>query len=331
MLMLERLRQFVTLIPGLAEPARLQNKDMAVIESMNLTQQYHRSIEVLLRFGLLIVLPESRTLGIIGEDGLEYPVPTLEEITEAVAAQPELYAKKMKAGFTELLLVPLGVPLSVLLEKLIQQFGNHRYNVPIKEWKFSDRDTPIKIGINMQFFMDNEQNLVQEILYPGTNAEVGNTSNPNKRKLLTKGVAWQVGLTLAEPRVLSVLSKNSGLEKIPLSHDFLLRDIQNYVQSNAFEHELMFSLEAWITRVLYRLQSSTKYPFDNSNYTQTILAGSEIVSRSISNATIPVAVNRSSYFGLSQVQVSFTIEAESFLNDPAHAVVIPTLLPVALV
>jgi hypothetical protein len=47
-------------------------------------QEYTDTITAMSRTGILTLLPRSETLGVIGIDGKEYPVPTQEQIIELI-------------------------------------------------------------------------------------------------------------------------------------------------------------------------------------------------------------------------------------------------------
>ena len=73
---------------------------------MDLEKEYTRIITALERTGILTHLSESDNSGVIGMDGKEYPVPTLERLQEIFAHNEELVERKMPQGFTQLQLTP---------------------------------------------------------------------------------------------------------------------------------------------------------------------------------------------------------------------------------
>ena len=80
----------------------------------HLKKQYDSQVELLEEVGIL----ESGT--ILGIDGYEYPIPTLEQIaTRLFERRKELFTKHDQ-GFTKLLLVPFGMSLDILRETLKQ-------------------------------------------------------------------------------------------------------------------------------------------------------------------------------------------------------------------
>ena len=90
-------------------------------------RQYETQVKTMARTGLLELLPDAGEMGIIGIDGKEYPVPSMEAIVEDLMKTPERKAmveKKMKQGFTEIDLTPMASPiarLKILAENVIRK------------------------------------------------------------------------------------------------------------------------------------------------------------------------------------------------------------------
>ena len=85
---------------------------------ISIKEQYKSQVEVLTQSNILEQLSNGE-MGIRGVDGKEYPLPTYQEVLGRFKDQEKrtLLEKKVKQGFTKLLLVPFAMPLSVLLER----------------------------------------------------------------------------------------------------------------------------------------------------------------------------------------------------------------------
>jgi len=79
--------------------------------SSELKSQYGQKARILNELGLLEILPEKNEIGIVAIDGREYPFPEPETIEAELRKNKEFYARKMSQGFTELYIIPFGLPL----------------------------------------------------------------------------------------------------------------------------------------------------------------------------------------------------------------------------
>ena len=77
-----------------------------------LEKEYTRCVAALDRTGLLTNPPPKNHLGVIGLDGNEYPLPTLEEINELFAKNQDLVNTKIPQGFDRLELIPLVMSIA---------------------------------------------------------------------------------------------------------------------------------------------------------------------------------------------------------------------------
>jgi len=93
-------------------------------EFYHLEKQYVSQVALLEQVG---ILKEGAILGI---DGNNYPVPTLEQIATRLFERRETLETKHDQGFTKLLLVPFGMSLDVLQETLKQFLLSYKQNNP---------------------------------------------------------------------------------------------------------------------------------------------------------------------------------------------------------
>jgi len=90
----------------------------------HLKEQYTFQVALLEQVG---ILKEGVILGI---DGNEYPIPTLEQIASRLFERRETLKTKHDQGFTKLLLVPFGMSLDALQETLKQFLLSYKQNNP---------------------------------------------------------------------------------------------------------------------------------------------------------------------------------------------------------
>ena len=81
-------------------------------------REYDRCVTALDRTGILAPLPRSKSIGVTGIDGREYPAPTREQVLELFARNRELVARKVPQGFDRLELAPMAMPASHLIDRM---------------------------------------------------------------------------------------------------------------------------------------------------------------------------------------------------------------------
>jgi len=99
----------------------MENKDKEPFDyekwlSNELPRQYTEKAKILNELGLLEILPEAKDIGIVAIDGQEYPMPEQEDIEKIFRENKEVFEKKMEQGFTEMEIVPFGLPLERLIK-----------------------------------------------------------------------------------------------------------------------------------------------------------------------------------------------------------------------
>jgi hypothetical protein len=122
----------------------------ALAEKLKLREQYEQQIKTLNETGVLEILPESQELGIIGIDGKGYPMPKYEEILARITREKiELLTKKFEQGFTQLLLVPFGMPLNTIIDRYRRELLKHDSENTLLDTDGNrlelDRENPIDI------------------------------------------------------------------------------------------------------------------------------------------------------------------------------------------
>jgi hypothetical protein len=62
--------------------------------------------------------PESESIGVIGKDGKEYPIPTQEQVVELFAHNRELVGRKVPQGFDHLEITPMAMPTPLIIDRM---------------------------------------------------------------------------------------------------------------------------------------------------------------------------------------------------------------------
>jgi len=115
-----------------------------------LEREYIRCVSALDRSGSLTRLPQSERRGVIGVDGREYPLPTLEQIVELFTCSRELVAKKIPQGFDRLELTPMAAPIPLLMDRLTAAILRHSAEERIYQTRRSPSDAQIPVRVNAE-------------------------------------------------------------------------------------------------------------------------------------------------------------------------------------
>ncbi|MDP2161173.1 MAG: hypothetical protein Q8K02_11860, partial [Flavobacterium sp.] len=116
--------------------------------NIELPKQYEKEYKILVKLDLLGFLMEKLDDGIIGIDGREYPVPTLEQIQEVILANREKYESKMKQGFTKLQMTPFALPLRILIQTLERELLRHHKQGKLFAPKKNPTDPDVKLELD---------------------------------------------------------------------------------------------------------------------------------------------------------------------------------------
>lgn len=124
-------------------------------ETFPLQTEYQRCVGSLNRVGITSLLPHKESLGILGPDGKEYPIPTPREIQGLFDANKALVKEKMNQGFTRLALTPFAMPMQMLSERVKAAIRKHAQEGKIFQAKQtpSDPDTPIAVNLEDPLYM----------------------------------------------------------------------------------------------------------------------------------------------------------------------------------
>lgn len=113
-----------------------------------LEQEYSSIIAALKKAEVITLLPDSKTLGVIGIDGKEYPAPSQEQVSVIIAANQRVLEKKMQQGFTRLQITPIAAPAPYLIARVKSALVRHAAEGKLFQTKQHEQDTDIPVQLN---------------------------------------------------------------------------------------------------------------------------------------------------------------------------------------
>ncbi len=113
-------------------------------------REYRRCVDDLDRAGLLARLPRSKKRGIVGFDGREHPLPTLERVTGLFDRHRDFVALKVSQGFDRLLLTPLAISLSDLVAKTRASILERAAEGTVCRSRRSPKDPFVPVRVNKE-------------------------------------------------------------------------------------------------------------------------------------------------------------------------------------
>lgn len=119
-------------------------------ELFSVEREYARCVVGLERAGILMALPKSERMGVVGVDGEEYPVPTREEVVELFARNGELVGVKLGQGFDRLEFTPMAMSVAGLIERMEAAIVRHGAERRIYQTRRSPDDALVPVRVNRE-------------------------------------------------------------------------------------------------------------------------------------------------------------------------------------
>ena len=113
-------------------------------------REYARCVTALNRTDILTLLLKSESIGVIGIDRREYPVPTQEQVVEIFAHNRELVGRKVPQGFDRLELTPIAMPTPLLIDRMKAAILKHAAEGKIYQTRRSPSDPLIPVRVNTE-------------------------------------------------------------------------------------------------------------------------------------------------------------------------------------
>jgi hypothetical protein len=119
-------------------------------DGLEIEKEYARCITSLNRSNITVHLPKSGSIGVIGADGKEYPIPTKEKVTELFARNRENADRKVLQGFDSLLLTPVAMPTLNLIDLMREAIIKHGKERNIYQTRLSAYDPLMHVRVNKE-------------------------------------------------------------------------------------------------------------------------------------------------------------------------------------
>ena len=243
---------------------RKSTETVASIETMlHLREQYDTALIELNKTGVLQILPETGSFGIVGFDGKEYPMPQYEEILRKVEEQKEKLLPKIEQGFTKILITPFAMPLDTLVERykrlLLEKHKKGKLLATKKSPK--DSDTKLDLDTTTPVWVWDEYKgadvLGKLIYHPKSFSR--DHGGKTKKDLVEGGKSWDVSLVEDLPNLPGegqgkTVGNRKQLESNKSSSDYLkLTQIDP-----SHKNESGFTPEKWLTLAITHLEKTNE-------------------------------------------------------------------------
>ncbi len=186
------------------EEKREKEKDYEYLGIENLKEQYLANQELLVKKGLIEML-STGDLGIKAINGKENPLPSLEQIKERLEANKELIEKKAKQGFTQLLIVPFGLPVKQLMDTYSNTIKEHKANGTLKGANGDDLelDQDMPLWVWDKYTEDKGADIEGKLVYYPKEFDKNNHQGKSKGELLAKdpNLAFNILLVHQNPLI----------------------------------------------------------------------------------------------------------------------------------
>jgi hypothetical protein len=237
-------------------------------------REYARCAAALKSSGIVTLLPKSKSLGVIGIDGKEYPMPTREQVVGLFTQNRELENIKVPQGFDRLELTPLAMPILALIERLKAAIVGRAAEGKIHRTRRSRSGplVPIRVNAEKQVWIWERLKKIldtDEIVYfPREHS--GDHHGQTKREVIHDSricavSGWSVGLVESAP-MLSKQSRGKTLRgRKQLEIGSSPREYLSMLQASAYRGETGKTQEDFLTSFLARLETSGEISHDRSD------------------------------------------------------------------
>ena len=236
-----------------------------------LKTQYETQAKALNQAGILEILPNKEEIGGLGIDGKEYPIPTQEAIEQLIRQSPEKYQAKIEQGFSQILMVPLAMPLDRQIEILKQNILKHHQEgklLATKE-KPTDPDEKLDLDANQPVRVWDEwrgSDVSGQTVYFPKSFDQNNHQGKTKQELLDKQsqtqsplAGWQVLLLENNPNIPAegkgqTIGGRRQLEANKTPSEYL----KLFQKDPQYAHEQGLTNEAWIIQFITHLEQTNE-------------------------------------------------------------------------
>jgi len=233
--------------------------------------EYARCVTALNLTGILTLLVKSESMGVMGIDGKEYPLPTREQVVELFAHNRELVSRKVPQGFERLELTPMAMPTTLLIDRMRAAILNHAAEGKIYQTRRSPSDPLLPVRVNTEKTVWIWETLRQaldtgDLVYFPVEYS-GNHRGQTKSEVVNNGCicavpGWSVGLVEWLP---IMPGQGQGVTlggRRQLEIGSSPRDYLRTLQTQAYFGETGKTLEDFITKFLTHLETTNEISND---------------------------------------------------------------------
>jgi hypothetical protein len=234
-------------------------------------REYARCVAALNRTGILTLLPESESFGVIGVDEKEYPIPTQEQVIELFAHNRELVDRKVPQGFDRLELTPMAMPTSLLIDHMRAAILKHAAEGKIYQTRRSPSEPLIPVRVNTEkqvWIWDTlKQALDTDALVYFPQEYSSNPRGQTKLEAINNGricavPGWSVGLVEGLPIMPQQGQGKTLGGRRQLEIGASPREYLRTLQTQAYQGETGKTLEDFITKFLTYLETTNEVSND---------------------------------------------------------------------
>jgi hypothetical protein len=240
-------------------------------QSFPVESEYARCVASLDRTGILTFLQKSESIGVIGIDGKEHPMPTQEQVVELFDDNRELVGRKVPQGFDRLELIPMAMPTSLLIDRLRTALLKHATEGRVYQTRHSPSDpsTPVRVNTEKTVWIWDtlRQALDTDELVYFPQEDSSNHRGQTKLEVVNNGhicavPGWSVGLVESLP-IMPQQGRGKTLGgRRQLETGSSPRDYLRTLQTQAYQGETGKTVEDFITRFLSHLNTTNEVSND---------------------------------------------------------------------
>jgi hypothetical protein len=227
--------------------------------------EYTRCITELNSTGILTLLPESERRGVIGTDGKEYPVPTLEQVVDLFGQNRDLVERKIPQGFDRLELIPLAMPVPLLIEIMKTAIIRHGTEGKIFQTRRSPSDPSIPVRVNkekqvwvwetLRKALDTDELVYFPQEYSANHRGLTKAEAVNNRRICAVP-GWSIGLVESLPVMPGRGEGKTVGGRRQLEIGSSPKEYVRELQDEAYQGETGKTLEDFIMEFLSRLETT---------------------------------------------------------------------------
>lgn len=234
-------------------------------------REYARCVTALNHTGILTPLPKSESIGVIGIDGKEYPIPTQDQVVELFDHNRELVGKKVPQGFDRLELTPIAMPTPLLIDRMKAAIIKRAAEGEIYQTRRSPSEPSIPVRINDEkhvwIWETLRQALETDELVYFPQEYSSNHGGQTKLEVVNNGricavAGWSVGLVESLP----IMTQQAGGKTLGGRRQLEIgsspRDYLRILQTQAYQGETGKTLEDFISKFLTHLETTNEVSND---------------------------------------------------------------------